>query len=131
MIGNFIPPAWRQNQALRGAREIEPFRQEVRRGCLALAVLAALRAEQYGYTLRQSLTRKGLRVQQGTLYPLLQRLETQGLLVSEWRQEGRRQKRFYRLSPAGLQMLELMEREWRDIARTIDSILAEPHSMAA
>lgn len=131
MIGNFIPPAWRQGQALRGAHEIEPFRQEVRRGCLTLAALAALRAEQYGYTLRQSLTRKGLSVQQGTLYPLLQRLETQGLLVSEWRQEGRRQKRFYRLSPAGLQMLELMEREWRDIARTIDSILDEPHSLAA
>lgn len=132
MIGNFLPSSWRHGRAaFQGELDVEPFRQELRRGCLALAVLAALRTEQYGYTLRQSLQRRGLSVEQGTLYPLLQRLETQGFLVSEWRQEGRRQKRFYRLSPAGFSMLEHMQREWREIARTIDGILAERHSRAA
>ena len=129
MIGNFIPAAWRQ--PVLEELDIEPFRQEVRRGCLALAVMAALRTEQYGYTLRQSLKRQGLGVEQGTLYPLLQRLENQGLLLSEWRHEGRRQKRFYRLSPTGLRMLELMQREWREFASTIAAILKEPRARAA
>jgi PadR family transcriptional regulator, regulatory protein PadR len=132
MIGNYLPPAWKPPQSSsRGETNIEPFRQELRRGCLALAALAELRAEQYGYTLRQSLKRQGLSVEQGTLYPLLKRLETQGFLISEWRQEGRRQKRFYRLSAAGLRMLELLEREWRQIEQTIDGILEERHSKAA
>jgi PadR family transcriptional regulator PadR len=130
MIGNYLPPEWRQIQTSHEPN-LEPFRQELRRGCLALAVLAALRAEQYGYTLRQSLQRQGLSVEQGTLYPLLKRLETQGFLISEWRQEGRRQKRFYRLSAAGLQMLELLQREWREISRTIDAIVGERRSKAA
>ena len=132
MIGNYLPPGWRPPPpSMSGDLGLEPFRQELRRGCLALAVLADLRAEQYGYTLRQSLKRQGLSVEQGTLYPLLKRLETRGLLVSEWRHEGRRQKRFYRLSAAGLRMLELLEREWRQIERTLDGILDERHSKAA
>jgi PadR family transcriptional regulator PadR len=131
MIGNYLPPEWRRSQTSFREPNVEPFRQELRRGCLALAVLAALRAEQYGYTLRQSLKRQGLNVEQGTLYPLLKRLETQGFLISEWRQEGRRQKRFYRLSAAGLRMLELLQREWHEIARTIDAIVGERRSRAA
>ena len=131
MIGNYLPPEWRQRQPSFREPNVEPFRQELRRGCLALAVLAALRAEQYGYTLRQSLLRQGLSVEQGTLYPLLKRLETQGFLISEWREEGRRQKRFYRLSAAGLQMLEMLQREWHEIARTIDGIVGEQRSKAA
>jgi PadR family transcriptional regulator PadR len=124
MIGNYLPPGWRPSQnALDGDPNIEPFRQELRRGCLALAALAELRAEQYGYTLRQSLKRQGLAVEQGTLYPLLKRLETQGFLISEWRQEGRRQKRFYRLSPAGLRLVDLLQHEWREIERTISNIV--------
>src|SRR5262245_4719445 len=98
MIGNYLPPGWKPpHTSSRGDLNVDPFRQELRRGCLALAALAELRAEQYGYTLRQSLKRQGLSVEQGTLYPLLKRLETQGFLISEWRQEGPRQKRFYRL----------------------------------
>lgn len=132
MIGNYLPPGWRQSRTrFHGELDIEPFRQELRRGCLALAALAALRDEQYGYTLRQSLKRRGLSVEQGTLYPLLKRLETQGFLVSEWRQEGGRQKRFYRLSAAGLRLLELLQREWREIGQTINAIVDEPQSRAA
>jgi PadR family transcriptional regulator PadR len=132
MIGNYLPPSWNAGRRALGANpSIEPFRQELRRGCLALAVLAELRAEQYGYTLRQSLQRQGLVVEQGTLYPLLKRLETQGFLVSEWRQEGRRQKCFYRLSATGLRLIELLQQEWREIAQTIDAIVGERRSRAA
>ena len=73
----------------------------MRRGCLIVAVLAALRTEQYGYTLRKLLADHGLLVDEGTLYPLLRRLESQGLLVSEWREEAKRNKRFYSLSEGG------------------------------
>ena len=76
----------------------ENLRLELRRGSLVLAVLAALRSERYGYTLRKALSDNGLEVDENTLYPLLRRLETQGLLESEWREENKRNKRFYRLS---------------------------------
>jgi hypothetical protein len=65
----------------------ENLRMELRRGCLIVAVLAQLRCEQYGYTLRKALADDGLAIDEGTLYPLLRRLETQGLLVSQWREE--------------------------------------------
>jgi PadR family transcriptional regulator, regulatory protein PadR len=105
----------------------ENLRLELRRGCLIVAVLAALRTEQYGYTLRKVLSEHGLAVDEGTLYPLLRRLETQGLLVSEWREEGKRNKRFYQLSPDGTRMLEQLLAEWRSIDSSLDGILAERH----
>jgi len=101
------------------------LRLELRRGCLTVAVLAALRSEQYGYTLRKVLAEHGLVVDEGTLYPLLRRLETQGLLVSEWREEGKRNKRFYRLSVEGQRMLTLLLVEWRSLDTALDDILAE------
>lgn len=101
------------------------LRLELRRGCLTVAVLAALRTEQYGYSLRKLLEENGLDVDEGTLYPLLRRLETQGLLVSEWREEAKRNKRFYRLSEDGAQMLALLLVEWRSIDTSINSILSE------
>ena len=103
------------------------LRLELRRGFLTVAVLAALRSEQYGYTLRKLLAEHGLVVDEGTLYPLLRRLETQGLLVSEWREEARRNKRFYRLSEVGRQMLTLLIVEWRSLDDSLDGILSEPH----
>ncbi len=72
----------------------ENLKLELRRGCLVLGVLAQLREEHYGYTLRKALADDGLEIEESTLYPLLRRLETQGLLVSEWREEGKRNKRF-------------------------------------
>ena len=79
----------------------ENLRLELRRGSLTLAVLAQLRTEQYGYSLRKSLADSGLAIDENTLYPLLRRLEAQGLLASHWREEDKRNKRFYRLSPLG------------------------------
>jgi PadR family transcriptional regulator PadR len=101
----------------------ENLRLELRRGCLTLAVLAQLRQEHYGYTLRKALAEHGLIIDESTLYPLLRRLETQGLLSSEWREEDKRNKRFYRLSSDGEQIFGQLLQEWHDINKSIDSIL--------
>jgi DNA-binding PadR family transcriptional regulator len=101
----------------------ETMRLELRRGSLVLAVLARLRTERYGYTLRQALAADGLEMEESTLYPLLRRLESQGLLDSEWREEEKRKKRFYRLSPGGEAMLAALTDEWRGINASLDKIL--------
>ena len=101
----------------------DSLRLELRRGCLTLAVLAQLRAEHYGYTLRKALAYLGLDIDEGTLYPLLRRLEAQDLLTSEWREEGGRNKRFYRLSSEGRQMLKLLLAEWRGLNASLDRIV--------
>ena len=105
------------------AAPFDSLRLELRRGCLVIAVLAALRSEQYGYTLRRTLAERGLAIDESTLYPLLRRLETQGLLVSEWREEDKRQKRFYHLSPDGKLMLKQLRAEWQSLATSLDGIL--------
>jgi PadR family transcriptional regulator PadR len=96
---------------------------ELRRGTLILAVLGALRTEKYGYTLRAELAELGVDIDEGALYPMLRRLETQGLLTSEWREDAKRQKRFYRLSPDGAAALDKLSEEWRALNRSLDSIL--------
>lgn len=107
------------------AELFENLRLELRRGCLVLAVLGQLRREHYGYTLRKALAELGLTVDEGTLYPLLRRLESQGLLRSEWREEDRRQKRFYRLSELGLQLAEQLTAEWRGLNAALGRILED------
>ena len=97
----------------------DKLRVELRRGSLVMAVLGALREERYGYTLRASLEAAGLPIEEGALYPLLRRLETQGLLTSEWREEGHRNKRFYRLSPDGVAVLAQLLAEWNAISDSI------------
>jgi len=99
--------------------QFEKMRIELRRGSLVLAVLVALREERYGYTLRQSLEEAGLPIDEGALYPLLRRLETQGLLTSEWREEAKRNKRFYRLSRDGVTVLAQLLGEWNAISESI------------
>ncbi|MDP9121233.1 MAG: PadR family transcriptional regulator [Acidobacteriota bacterium] len=101
------------------------LRLELRRGCLIVAVLAQLRVEHYGYTLRKALADHGLAIDEGTLYPLLRRLESQGLLRSEWREENRRNKRFYSLSPDGKLILEQLLDEWQSINASLNSIFQE------
>ena len=101
----------------------ENLRLELRRGSLVLAVLTQLRSEQYGYTLRRALADHGMAIDEGTLYPLLRRLETQGLLVSEWREEDKRNKRFYKLSPDGKLILKQLLAEWKSIDASLNGIL--------
>jgi PadR family transcriptional regulator, regulatory protein PadR len=101
----------------------ENLRMELRRGSLVLAVLAQLRSEQYGYTLRKALAERGMAIDEGTLYPLLRRLESQGLLVSQWREEDKRNKRFYLLSAEGRAILQQLLAEWKGIDSSLGEIL--------
>jgi len=101
----------------------ENIRLELRRGFLIVAVLAQLRREHYGYTLRKDLADLGLEIDEGTLYPLLRRLETQGLLTSEWREENNRKKRFYRLSADGRQILKQLLAEMAKINSSLNRIV--------
>ncbi len=105
--------------------QFENLRLELRRGCVPLAVLAELRSEQYGYTLRKALAEMGMVVDEGTLYPLLRRLESQGLLVSEWRDEDKRPKRFYRLSAEGQRIFRQLSAEWETITASLNDIMKE------
>jgi PadR family transcriptional regulator PadR len=99
------------------------LRQELRRGCLIAAVLAELRRERHGYMLRKALADQGIEIDEGALYPMLRRLESQGLLVSEWRDEDRRNKRFYRLSADGERILAQLVEEWRTLDASLRNIL--------
>lgn len=101
----------------------ESLRQELRRGSLILAVLGQLRAEHYGYTLRKALADAGVEIEEGALYPMLRRLEAQGLLLSEWREEKRRNKRFYRLSQEGRVVLDRLVEAWSGLNASITDIL--------
>jgi len=102
---------------------IENLRLELRRGCLVLAVLAQLRQEHYGYTLRTKLAGQGIELDEGTLYPLLRRLESHGLLASEWREEDSRKKRFYKLSQAGRTVLKQLAAEWEALNVSLARLL--------
>ena len=101
----------------------ENLRLELRRGSLVVAVLAALHSERYGYTLRKTLAEHGIEIDESTLYPLLRRLETQGLLSSQWREEEKRNKRFYSITPLGATVLEQLLAEWRTIDASVQGIV--------
>jgi PadR family transcriptional regulator PadR len=110
--------------------QFDSLRLELRRGCLVMAVLAQLRREHYGYTLKKELADQGMEIDEGTLYPLLRRLESQGLLVSEWREEDKRNKRFYRLSPDGRSVLRELLTEWQTINSAVNRIVGGSRSVA-
>lgn len=97
--------------------------QELRRGVIILAVLSQLHQEQYGYSLMKLLEEQGMQIDQGTLYPLLRRLEEQTLLDSDWRVETSRPRRYYRLNKFGEQVLQEMATEWSRIKTTVDELL--------
>jgi DNA-binding PadR family transcriptional regulator len=101
----------------------EKLRLELRRGSLILGVLGALKEERYGYTLRKVLAQAGLEIDESALYPMLRRLESQGLLTSEWREEDKRNKRFYHLSPDGEALTAQLTGEWRAINASLNALL--------
>jgi PadR family transcriptional regulator PadR len=97
--------------------------QELRRGILVLATLSQLKEAKYGYALISRLAERGLEIEQGTLYPLLRRLESQELLQSEWNVEGSRPRRYYVISPTGKEMLGVLTAEWRNLTTVMDRLL--------
>ena len=96
---------------------------ELRRGVLVLSVLAALEREQYGYSLKTHLTERGIDIDEGTLYPLLRRLEAQGLLGSRWVLEDARPRRYYVLNAAGSRTLQALTEEWRSMSAGVNRLL--------
>jgi len=96
---------------------------ELRRGVIVLAVLSKLGEEQYGYSLINGLKEQGFEIDQGTLYPLLRRLETQGLLNSKWRIEADRPRRYYSLSAEGRVLLPRLKNEWNSIVLIMKKML--------
>ena len=98
---------------------------ELRRGVISIAVLSQLSREQYGYSLLKALSDKGLEVDQSTLYPLLRRLESQGLLQSDWRiADETRPRRYYVISTQGKAVLTKLKREWSAMAETMGQMLS-------
>ena len=109
-------PAWTE-----GA--LDPFALELRRGVVALACLSQLEEPRYGWALQQRLAERGMEIEQGTLYPLLRRLHEQGLLESEWKVEGSRPRKYYRLTPDGRAALSALGEQWNRIVAVLDGLL--------
>jgi PadR family transcriptional regulator len=109
--------------AMENVQSIENLLLEMRRGVIVLAVLSQCDQEQYGYSLMKSLADKGLDIDQGTLYPLLRRLETQGLLSSNWRLEDARPRRYYVISKSGKEILPRLIKEWDSMVQMMRHML--------
>lgn len=105
------------------SESIETVNLELRRGAVVLAVLSQLREEQYGYSLRNALSEKGMKIDEGTLYPLLRRLEAQGLLDSDWRVEDGRPRRYYKTNSTGREVLDQLREEWRQLVEVMEDLL--------
>lgn len=99
--------------------------QELRRGTIVLSVLSQLKTPKYGYALVEILEQQGMRVEPGTLYPLLRRLEKQELLTSEWETSGSKPRKYYVMSATGKLVFELLCDEWEDISKSIRSLIEE------
>lgn len=104
---------------------LDKLMQELRRGTLTIGVLSQLNEPQYGYSLVASLEEKNFHVEPGTLYPLLRRLEKQGLLESEWDTNEARPRKYYLLSKTGKEVFEQLVVEWRNMVGSLDHLLQD------
>lgn len=103
--------------------QINNLRLELRRGIVVLAVLSQMDTACYGYSLIQRLAEQGLDIEEGTLYPLLRRLEKQGLLESEWEIGESRPRKYYRISPIGREVLTTLRADWFKTVEIMRGIL--------
>ncbi len=101
--------------------------QELRRGTVVVASLTVLRTPGYGYSLLETLSQSGFEVEANTLYPLLRRLEAQGLLVSEWNTDEARPRKFYRTTPQGDEVADALRGEWARLDRAIGDLDSPVH----
>jgi PadR family transcriptional regulator PadR len=105
------------------SEQIEQLRLELRRGIVVLAVLRLMDSASYGYNLIQRLAALGLEVEEGTLYPLLRRLEKQGLLNSEWDTTESRPRKYYSISATGQAVLTALITEWQETVAVMQRVL--------
>ena len=96
---------------------------ELRRGTLTLAVLSKLSTPQYGYSLVQILEESGIEIEQSTLYPLLRRLEKQGLLTSSWDTTESRPRKYYKISSFGIEIFNQLRAEWEKMTSELEIVL--------
>lgn len=101
------------------------LQQELRRGAVVLSVLALLKTPRYGYALTEALEQRGMRIEPGTLYPLMRRLEKQGLLQSEWETSGAKPRKYYVQSAEGSKVYARLCAEWTDMEKTMDAMIAD------
>jgi PadR family transcriptional regulator, regulatory protein PadR len=104
------------------SEKLEAMRLELRRGILILAVLNALKLEQYGYSLRKALQAVDIDIEEGTLYPLVRRLESYGLLNSRWSSEEGRKRRYYQTSHKGEETLQALQNDWQQLNKSLAKI---------
>ena len=107
---------------------VSGFLLELRRGTLILCVLAKLREPAYGYSLIAELAGTGMAVEANTLYPLLRRLESQGLLESAWNTEGAKPRKYYAATAFGLEILGALRQHWQAAVENMKTILEEEPS---
>ena len=98
---------------------------ELRRGTLVLSVLSQMGEAKYGYALVQSMEEKGVSIDPNTLYPLLRRLEKQGLLKRTWEAGGAKPRKYYERTAYGDEIYEELKRQWKEMAVGMDSLLKE------
>jgi DNA-binding PadR family transcriptional regulator len=101
------------------------FLLELRRGTLILCVLAKLKQPTYGYSLIAELADTGIAIEANTLYPLLRRLENQGLLASSWNTEGAKPRKYYTTTDLGKELLIDLTKHWRKTAQSLNTLLEE------
>ncbi|MCA9981087.1 MAG: helix-turn-helix transcriptional regulator [Anaerolineales bacterium] len=106
-------------------KQTEKLILELRRGVIVMAVLSRLQREHYGYSLRQDLADSGLDINEGTLYPLLRRLEDQGLLESRWDVSESRPRRYYKIAKPGLETLLNLKEEWKYLGVVMAQVLSD------
>lgn len=102
------------------------FLQEMRRGTIVLCVLAKLRQSAYGYNLIGELALTGIPIEANTLYPLLRRLESQGLLESKWNTtDGAKPRKYYTTTDLGKDVLAELKKHWQETVQNMSNILEE------
>lgn len=96
---------------------------ELRRGTLIILVLSQLKEPMYGYNLVKKLQDNGVPIEANTLYPLMRRLESQGLLKSEWETSEAKPRKYYKITDDGLIVLEKATAHWKAFSKNIDNLL--------
>ncbi len=104
---------------------LDSLLMELRRGTLALSVLSQMGEKKYGYALVQSLEEKGIPMDPNTLYPLLRRLEKQGLLASAWETGGSKPRKYYQITPYGQEIYQKLKAQWEEMVAAMERLLLE------
>ncbi len=103
---------------------LDPYIQELRRGLIVMAVLSRLEEPQYGYSLIKQLVDRDFDIDQGTLYPLLRRLEERGLLESNWVVDDTRPRKYYQINATGKSVLADLKVEWKALVQVLEGVLS-------